>query len=112
MSLFVGVDVGTQGTKALVYDSKSNKVISRGARPYGIDKTKVPGRAEQHPSLWIQVHALHLSKLFISNKFPAYHVSAKSSHAAHSLRHRQDQGARACWAASQPLDPGARSAAA
>ena len=54
-SLYVGVDVGTQGTKALVYDSKKNKVVSRGARPYEIEKTKVPGRAEQHPSLWIEV---------------------------------------------------------
>lgn len=55
MSLYVGVDVGTQGTKALVYDSKSNRVVSRGARAYEIEKTKVPGRAEQHPSLWIKV---------------------------------------------------------
>ena len=62
-SLYVGVDVGTQGTKALVYDSKKNKVVARGARPYEIEKTKVPGRAEQHPSLWIEVcygyHAGH-----------------------------------------------------
>lgn len=56
-SLYVGVDVGTQGTKALVYDSKKNKVISRGNRPYEIEKTKVPGRAEQHPSLWIEVES-------------------------------------------------------
>lgn len=53
--LFLGVDVGTQGTKALVYDQSTGKVVSRGAKPYEILKTKVPGRAEQHPSLWIKV---------------------------------------------------------
>jgi sugar (pentulose or hexulose) kinase len=58
--LFLGVDVGTQGTKALVYDQKTGKVLSRGARSYDILKTTVPGRAEQHPSAWIEVcHIQH-----------------------------------------------------
>lgn len=54
-ALFLGVDVGTQGTKALVYEQKTGKVISRGAKSYDILKTTVPGRAEQHPSAWIEV---------------------------------------------------------
>lgn len=54
-TLFVGVDVGTQGAKALVYEQRTGKVISRGAKAYDIIKTNVPGRAEQHPSLWIEV---------------------------------------------------------
>ena len=49
------MDVGTQGTKALVYEQKTGKVISRGAKAYDILKSNVPGRAEQHPSLWIEV---------------------------------------------------------
>jgi len=53
--LFLGVDVGTQGTKALVYEQKTGKVLSRGAKAYHILKTTVPGRAEQHPSAWIEV---------------------------------------------------------
>lgn len=56
-ALFVGVDVGTQGTKALVYEQQTGKVVSRGAKPYDVLKTNVPGRAEQHPSLWIEVRA-------------------------------------------------------
>ncbi len=53
--LFLGLDVGTQGCKAIVYNAKENKVVSRGAYSYEILKSDVPGRAEQHPSLWIQV---------------------------------------------------------
>lgn len=55
--LFLGVDVGTQGTKALVYEQQTGKVLSRGAKAYDIIKTNVPGRAEQHPKLWIDVRS-------------------------------------------------------
>ena len=58
-ALFLGLDVGTQGCKAIVYSAKDNKVVSRGAYNYDILKTDVPGRAEQHPSLWIEVSLLH-----------------------------------------------------
>ena len=53
--LFLGLDVGTQGCKAVVYCPRQNKVVSRGAYQYDILKSNVPGRAEQHPSLWIEV---------------------------------------------------------
>lgn len=52
--MYIGVDVGTQGSKAVIYNSKKNQVVSRGAYSYDILKTKVPGRAEQHPSMWIE----------------------------------------------------------
>ena len=54
-SVFLGLDVGTQGCKAIVYNANENKVVSRGAYNYDILKSDVPGRAEQHPSLWIEV---------------------------------------------------------
>lgn len=55
MALYLGLDVGTQGVKALVYDGSSRKVVGRGAQPWSILDTTVPGRAEQHPSTWIEV---------------------------------------------------------
>jgi len=54
--LYIGVDVGTQGAKAVVYDAKTKSVVSRGAFKYELIKTNVPGRAEQHPSQWIEVN--------------------------------------------------------
>ena len=54
--LYLGADVGTQGAKAVVYDAKTKSVVSRGAYKYDVIKTNVPGRAEQHPSTWIEVN--------------------------------------------------------
>jgi sugar (pentulose or hexulose) kinase len=61
MALFLGLDVGTQGVKALVYDGSSRKVVGRGAQPWSILETTVPGRAEQHPATWVEVCSLTCS---------------------------------------------------
>lgn len=50
----MGLDVGTQGVKALVYDDSSREVVGRGAQPWSILDTTVPGRAEQHPTAWVE----------------------------------------------------------
>ena len=36
MALFLGIDVGTQGTKALVYSLADNAVLGRGSASYGL----------------------------------------------------------------------------
>jgi sugar (pentulose or hexulose) kinase len=46
-----------QGVKAVVYDGISRKVVGRGAQPWSILETTVPGRAEQHPQTWVEVSA-------------------------------------------------------
>ena len=44
-----------QGVKAVVYDGSSRQVVGRGAQPWSIIESNVPGRAEQHPKTWLEV---------------------------------------------------------
>ncbi|KAI8467892.1 MAG: Xylulokinase [Monoraphidium minutum] len=53
MALYLGLDVGTQGVKAVVYSADSRKIVARGAHPLSLLPTDVPGRAEQRPADWI-----------------------------------------------------------
>ncbi|GAX75099.1 hypothetical protein CEUSTIGMA_g2543.t1 [Chlamydomonas eustigma] len=52
--LHIGIDIGTQGTKCVVWDKESGNIISRGAFSYGLLPTTKEGAAEQHPSTWIE----------------------------------------------------------
>lgn len=51
--LYLGLDVGTQGVKALVYDPAAGKVIARGASPLDLLPIGRPGAAEQNPEDWL-----------------------------------------------------------
>src|SRR5687768_5969425 len=50
--LFLGFDVGTQGTKALVVDLETRAVPARAASAYDLLAGLPPGAAEQHPDTW------------------------------------------------------------
>ena len=52
-SLFVGLDVGTQGCKCIIFELSTKTVLSRGAKPYGLTSQR-PGQAEQDPSVWVE----------------------------------------------------------
>jgi xylulokinase len=52
-ALFVGIDVGTQGTKAVALDSASGVIVARAHRVYDILPGLPPGAAEQNPQTWI-----------------------------------------------------------
>ncbi|NOT29538.1 MAG: xylulokinase, partial [Planctomycetes bacterium] len=61
--LFLGLDVGTQGTKALLVDVEARAVVARAASAYDLIPGLPPGAAEQHPDTWwnavcVCVHAL------------------------------------------------------
>ena len=50
--LFLGLDVGTQATKALLVDTERG-IIGRAATGYGLIEGLPAGAAEQHPDTWI-----------------------------------------------------------
>lgn len=51
-NLFIGIDSGTQGTKAIVLSQRTGKVIVQAHSGYGLVENTRGGR-EQHPSLWV-----------------------------------------------------------
>ena len=52
-TLLIGIDSGTQSTKALVVDAKSGKVKGTGLAAYGLIANLPPGAKEQHPRDWV-----------------------------------------------------------
>ena len=54
MSYFVGVDCGSQGTKAVVVDGENGGVVGSGYIGYGMIEGLPPSHREQHPSTWIK----------------------------------------------------------
>ncbi|WPO98409.1 xylulokinase [Pseudomonas sp. HR96] len=56
MGLYLGIDCGTQGTKALLLDAASGQVLGLGSAAYAMH-SGANGRREQDPADWLQ--ALH-----------------------------------------------------
>jgi xylulokinase len=52
-SYAVGIDSGTQGTKALVVDAGSGRVLGRGTAPHAMIEGLGPGASEQDPAVWV-----------------------------------------------------------
>jgi xylulokinase len=51
-TLVIGIDSGTQSTKALVVDARNGKVLSGSAQAYDLIPKLPPGAKEQHPHTW------------------------------------------------------------
>jgi len=58
--VFLGLDVGTQGTKGLLVDLEERAVVARASASYGLIGGLPPGAAEQHPKTWIDYRTLEL----------------------------------------------------
>ena len=50
---FIGIDSGTQSTKAIILDAESSAVIASDSAPYDLIEGLPAGHKEQHPSEWI-----------------------------------------------------------
>ncbi len=50
---FIGIDSGTQSTKAIILDAESGAVIASDSAPYDLIEGLPAGHKEQHPSEWI-----------------------------------------------------------
>ncbi len=63
MARFLGLDVGTQGVKALVWDAATAQVTARAAAPLSLLPIQRPGAAEQNPLDWISAVERALGEL-------------------------------------------------
>ena len=59
--LFLGIDSGTQGTKAIVFSTTLKKVISEGYASHDLIENDV-GKKEQEPSWWIEASTKAITK--------------------------------------------------
>ena len=59
--LFLGIDSGTQGTKAIVFSTTLKKVISEGYASHDLIENDV-GKKEQEPSWWIEASIKAITK--------------------------------------------------
>jgi len=53
LSLFLGLDVGTQSCKGLLLDAEPGRVVARASSAYGLLPRLPPGAAEQQPETWV-----------------------------------------------------------
>ena len=56
-TLVIGIDSGTQSTKALVVDANTGKVAGTGSQSYDLIPNLPPGAKEQHPQTWVDAAA-------------------------------------------------------
>jgi xylulokinase len=53
MSLYIGIDSGTQSAKAVVLDLETKRTVAEARAAYDLIPGLPPGHMEQHPSQWI-----------------------------------------------------------
>jgi xylulokinase len=56
-TLLIGIDSGTQSTKALVVEARTGKVLGAGAKAYELIPNLPAGAKEQHPHTWREATA-------------------------------------------------------
>jgi xylulokinase len=74
--LLIGIDSGTQSTKALVVDSRDGKVLASASQEYDLIADLPPGAKEQHPHTWREAAASAIRRALRKAKATAGEVKA------------------------------------
>jgi len=74
--LLIGIDSGTQSTKALVVDANTGKVLGSGSSKYDLLPGLPPGAKEQHPETWRKATASAIKAALKQAKAKAAEVKA------------------------------------
>ena len=75
-TLLLGIDSGTQSTKALVVDARGGKALASAARAYDLIPNLPPGAKEQQPRDWIAATAGAITEALRKAKASASEVKA------------------------------------
>src|SRR5207249_5400834 len=75
-TLLLGIDSGTQSTKALVVDARDGKVLASAAQEYDLIPNLAPGAKEQHPHTWRDATASGIRRALRQAKAVAAEVQA------------------------------------
>src|SRR5258707_15344558 len=75
-TLLLGIDSGTQSTKALVVDARDGKVLASAAQEYDLIPNLPPGAKEQHPQTWRDATASAIRRALRQAKAIAAEVKA------------------------------------
>lgn len=60
--LYLGIDSGTQSTKAIVLDLETGAILATGQQGYGLIDGLPPGHLEQHPQTWVDAAQTAISQ--------------------------------------------------
>jgi len=72
----VGIDSGTQGTKALVVEAVSGRVLGRGQAPHAMIGGLGPGASEQDPAVWVKAAGQAMASALRQARIEARNVAA------------------------------------
>jgi xylulokinase len=75
-TLLIGIDSGTQSTKALVVDARDGKVLGAGSQAYDLLPNLPPGAKEQHPHTWREAAAAAIRQALRQAKAASAEVKA------------------------------------
>src|SRR6516165_2647549 len=75
-TLVIGIDSGTQSTKALVVDARDGKVLASAAQEYDLLAGLPPGAKEQEPRTWIAAASSTIRRALRQAKAIASEVKA------------------------------------